>query len=65
MTGERWAQLASRLRSMDRDELVYRSRQEFSKRWDTFLSRLGLTLPETEISPQAPDRADSFLPRSL
>jgi hypothetical protein len=50
---------------MDRDELVYRSRQEFSKRWDTFLSRLGLTLPETEISPQAPDRADSFLPRSL
>jgi len=41
MPGNRRPQIASRLARMDRRELLDRSRQEFSKRADGLLSRLG------------------------
>jgi hypothetical protein len=42
MAGTRWAHLVSRFQSMGRDEFLFRSRQEFSKRWDTLLYRAGI-----------------------
>lgn len=49
MPGKRWPQIASRLVRMDRQELLDRSRQEFSKRADSFLSSAGFDLAQAMV----------------
>lgn len=66
MPSKRWARFVQALLAMDRDEFLYRSRQEFSKRWDTLLYRMGFDLARGagEASRTAPVRF-FFAPESV
>src|SRR5260370_26259420 len=66
MPSKRWAGFVQALLAMDRDEFLYRSRQEFSKRWDTLLYRMGFDLARGagEASRTAPVRF-FFAPESV
>jgi Heparinase II/III-like protein/Heparinase II/III N-terminus len=57
---EKWRQKGSRLREMDRAELFQRARQEFTKRHDTLLAKVGFDLAPTARTAGSPANGSFF-----
>jgi hypothetical protein len=60
MNPGRWKQLADRLSRMDRDELRFRARQEFSKRQDHLVNLLRFDFSRNSLRSDAVQRGNFF-----
>ena len=62
MGSRNWKQVFATVRNMDRQELLFRSRQEVSKRADALLARAGYDFAKHSQSSAAPRRGRFFFP---